>query len=92
MQAHGTKSNRSAIGARLTVRYGGKVQVRELLSQSSYLSSNDPRIHFGLGSAATADLEVRWPLGLVERFTNIAVDQLVFLVEGSGIQKTQKFR
>ena len=88
----GTQSNRSAIGARLTVRYAGKVQVRELLSQSSYLSSNDPRVHFGLGSATSVDLEVRWPLGLVERLTNIAADQLVFLVEGSGVQKTQKFR
>jgi hypothetical protein len=88
----GTKSNRSAIGARLTVRYAGKVQVRELLSQSSYLSSNDPRVHFGLGSATSVDVEVRWPLGLVERLTNIAADQLVFLVEGSGVHKTQKFR
>jgi hypothetical protein len=74
------------------VRYAGKVQVRELLSQSSYLSSNDPRVHFGLGSATSVDLEVRWPLGLVERLTNIAADQLVFLVEGSGVHKTQKFR
>jgi len=87
----GTKSNRSAIGARLTVRYAGKVQVRELLSQSSYLSCNDPRVHFGLGSATLVDVEVRWPLGLVERLTNITADQLVFLVEGSGVHKTQKF-
>ena len=74
------------------MRYASKVQVRELLSQSSYLSSNDPRVHFGLGSATSVDVEVRWPLGLVERLTNIAVDQLVFLVEGSGVHKTQKFR
>ena len=87
----GTKSNRSAIGARLTVRYAGKVQVRELLSQSSYLSANDPRIHFGLGSATSVDVEVRWPLGLVERLTNVAADQLVFLTEGSGISKVKKF-
>ena len=45
----GVKSNRSAIGGRVTVRYGGKTQVQEVLSQSSYLSVNDPRLHFGLG-------------------------------------------
>src|SRR5579859_4079386 len=88
----GTKSNRSAIGARVTVRYGNKVLVRELLSQSSYLSANDPRLHFGLGNATSVDVEVRWPLGLVEKFTNVSADQLVFLTEGSGISKVQKFR
>ena len=67
-------------------------QVREVLSQSSYLSVNDPRLHFGLGGAATVDLEVRWPLGMVERLTNVAADQLVFLTEGSGISRVQKFR
>jgi len=87
----GTKSNRSAIGARVTVRYGEKVQVREVLSQSSYLSANDPRQHFGLGTATTADVEVRWPLGLVEKFTNVAANQLIFLTEGSGISRVQKF-
>lgn len=87
----GTRSNRSAIGARLTVRYGGKAQVRELQSQSSYLSANDARLHFGLGRATTADIEVRWPLGLVEKFPNIASNQLVWLTEGSGITRLQKF-
>jgi hypothetical protein len=87
----GTKSNRSAIGARVTVRYGEKVQVREVLSQSSYLSANDPRQHFGLGTATSADVEVRWPLGLVEKFTNVAANQLIFLTEGSGISRVQKF-
>jgi enediyne biosynthesis protein E4 len=76
----------------VTVRYANKVQVRELLSQSSYLSANDPRLHFGLGNATSVDVEVRWPLGLVERFTNVAADRLVFLTEGSGISKVQKFR
>ena len=45
----GVESNRSAIGARVTVRYGDKIQVQEVLSQSSYLSMNDSRLHFGLG-------------------------------------------
>jgi enediyne biosynthesis protein E4 len=76
----------------VTVRYANKVQVRELVSQSSYLSANDPRLHFGLGNATSVDVEVRWPLGLVERFTSVAAGQLVFLTEGSGISKVQKFR
>jgi hypothetical protein len=80
----GTKSNRSALGSRLIVRYGGKVQVQETMSQSSYVSANDPRLHFGLGSAETVDIEVHWPLGLVEQHKSITVNQLVTLKEGSG--------
>ena len=86
----GVKSNRSAIGARVTLRYGGKVQAQEVLSQSSYLSVNDSRLHFGLGDAATADIEVRWPLGGVEKFAGVAADQLVRIKEGSGITRTEK--
>jgi enediyne biosynthesis protein E4 len=81
----GVKSNRSAIGARVTVRYGGRIQVQEVLSQSSYLSVNDFRLHFGLGAATVADIEVRWPLGDVETFSGIAAGQLVLIKEGSGI-------
>ena len=81
----GTKSNRSAIGARVLVRYGKKVQVQQLLSQSSYLSSSDPRLHFGLGDEMKADIEVHWPNGLQESATSLAADQLVTFREGSGI-------
>ncbi len=88
----GTKSNRSAIGARVLVHYGGNVQVQERLSQSSFLSSNDPRLHFGLGSAATADIQVRWPSGLVESHQAVACNQLVTLREGEGIVKGRPFR
>ncbi|MGA7856613.1 MAG: CRTAC1 family protein, partial [Terracidiphilus sp.] len=49
IRLEGTKSNRSAIGARVLARYGGKVQAQELLSQSGFLSASDPRLHFGLG-------------------------------------------
>jgi hypothetical protein len=62
-----------------------------LLSQSSYLSVNDSRLHFGLGPAATVEIAARWPLGLVEKFPQVAADQLVFLTEGSGITRTQRF-
>jgi enediyne biosynthesis protein E4 len=81
----GSKSNRSAIGARILVRYGKNVQAQTVLSQSSYISSNDPRLHFGLGAEAVADIEIHWPNGLAERLKNIPADQLVTVQEGGGI-------
>jgi enediyne biosynthesis protein E4 len=81
----GTKSNRSAIGARVLIRYGRRVQVQEVLSQSSFYSVNDPRLHFGLGSEKTADIEIRWPSGLEEGFKSVAADQFLVLKEGKGI-------
>jgi hypothetical protein len=86
----GTKSNRSAIGARVKVLNGGKIQVKGVLSQSSYLSVNDSRLHFGLGNSSAAGVEVRWPSGGVENFTNVPSNQLVYITEGSGITRTQK--
>ena len=86
----GVKSNRSAIGARVIVRYGGKTQLQEVLSQSSYLSVNDPRLHFGLGSVETVDIEVRWPAGGIEKFSGVAAGQLVSIKEGSGIVRAEK--
>jgi enediyne biosynthesis protein E4 len=80
----GTKSNRSAIGARVVVRYGKRIQSQQLLSQSSYLSCNDPRLHFGLGAETTADIEIYWPNGLQERLTEVAADQLLTILEGSS--------
>jgi hypothetical protein len=85
----GVKSNRTAIGARVTVRYGGRVQAQEVLSQSSYLSVNDFRLHFGLGAAQTVDIEVRWPVGGVEKFSGVKAGQIVYIKEGSGITRTE---
>ena len=82
----GTKSNRSAIGARVTVAYGRKRQAQEVLSQSSFYSANDPRLHFGLGAEKTADVEVRWPSGLIEKFKAVPADQILLIKEGSGIR------
>ncbi|MFZ0595127.1 MAG: CRTAC1 family protein, partial [Bryobacteraceae bacterium] len=87
----GTRSNRSAIGARVTIHYEGKVQTQEILSQVSYLSVNDNRLHFGLGAATTVDAEVRWPSGQVERFERVRSDQLISVREGSGITRVQRF-
>ena len=82
----GTHSNRSAIGARIVVEAGGRRQVREVLSGSSYLSQSDLRQHFGLGEAHKADsVEVRWPNGQVDRVTNVDGDQFVRLEEGRGL-------
>ncbi|MDQ6677558.1 MAG: CRTAC1 family protein [Acidobacteriota bacterium] len=87
----GAKSNKSAIGARVTVKYGSKLQTREVLSQSSYLSVNDRRLHFGLGTATKVEIEIRWPLGDIEKLTDVPVDQLISVTEGSGITHTRKF-
>ena len=92
IRLEGTKSNRSAIGARVLVRYSGKVQAQELLSQSSFLSSNDPRLHFGLGAATTVDVEIHWPSGLVETMKSVAANQLLTLKEGSGQVQGRAFR
>jgi hypothetical protein len=85
VQLVGVKSNRSAIGTRVTARYGTRSQVQEVCAQSSFYSVNDRRLHFGLGSAATADLTVRWPRGELEKFSNVAAGQLITIREGQGI-------
>ena len=87
----GVKSNRSAIGARVTTHYGGKVQAQEVLSQSSYLSVNDARLHFGLGPATTVDIEVRWPVGQIEKFTALPAGHLISVTEGAGVTRVEKW-
>jgi hypothetical protein len=84
VKLEGVKSNRSAIGARVLARYGGKTQAQAVLSQSSFYSCNDPRLHFGLGSAPSVDVDVYWPNGLHESFKQIPANQLITLREGVG--------
>jgi enediyne biosynthesis protein E4 len=81
----GTKSNRSAIGSRVTAAYGGRRQAQEVVAQSSFYSSNDPRLHFGLGAATTADLTIRWTNGAVETISKVKADQFITVREGHGI-------
>jgi enediyne biosynthesis protein E4 len=81
----GTKSNRSAIGARVVVHYGGKKQAQAVMSQSSFYSSNDPRLHFGLGATTTADVEVFWPSGIHQSFKAMPANQLAVIKEEGGI-------
>lgn len=85
----GVKSNRSAIGARVLAHYGGKVQAQARVSQSSYYSSNDPRLHFGLGESNIVDLEIFWPSGFHEHLRQIAANQLITVREGAGIVKNR---
>ena len=76
---------RDAIGARITVVSGGRRLVRTIASTSSYLSSCDPRAHFGLGSVDRVDrIEVRWPDGRQEQFRGTEVDRRVRLLRGAG--------
>jgi hypothetical protein len=82
----GTRSNHDGIGAKISVKAGGRILVDEVRSGSSYISQNDLRVHFGLGAATKIDgVEVRWPSGLVERFDNLTVDAIHVLKEGSGV-------
>ena len=79
------RSNRDAIGARITMKAGARLFVDEVRSGSSYDSNSDMRVHFGLGSATKLDfIQIRWPSGLVEQFDNLAVDKIHTLKEGTG--------
>jgi len=85
----GTKSNRAAIGARVTVRTSKMTQIDEVRGGGSYLSTNDARLHFGLGSDAVINrVEVHWPSGLKQTFTDVAADAIYEIVEGRGIART----
>jgi enediyne biosynthesis protein E4 len=82
----GTKSNRAAIGSRVTIRAAGGSQIAEVRGGGSYLSQNDLRIHSGLGAAAKIDsVEIRWPSGKIEKLENVTADAIYTIVEGAGI-------
>jgi len=87
----GVASNRSAIGARVTVKYGDRTQAQDVTAQSSFYSVNDRRLHFGLGPAATAEVTIRWPNGAIEKIPAVDANQLIVVREGSGIVRRQKF-
>jgi hypothetical protein len=91
IRLEGTRSNRSAIGARVLARYGTRQQAQTVLSQASYLSANDPRLHFGLGAEKTASLEIHWPSGAKEAIPRVEANHLVLIREGAGVIKTQRF-
>jgi hypothetical protein len=87
----GVKSNRAAIGARVTVRTDGLVQFGEVRGGGSYLCQNDLRLHFGLGSAASMDsVQIRWPNGNVEEIKNVPADKIYTIMEGQGIKNSDE--
>ncbi len=89
----GTRSNRSAIGARVKVTIAGHEQIDEVMSGSSYYSQNDLRLHFGLGTAEKVDrVDVLWPSGLRQTFADVKANQIVVIQETKGIVKSEAFR
>jgi hypothetical protein len=88
----GVRTNQSAVGSRVIARYGSRRQAQEVSAQASFYSTNDRRLHFGLGNETTADLTIRWTNGTTETIPNVAADQLVVIREGAGIIRKQKFR
>jgi hypothetical protein len=82
----GTKSNRLALNAKVKITSGGVTQTDEVHSGGSYLSQNDLRVHFGLGTAAKIDsVEVRWPSGKVDTMKDLQADHYYSVREGEGI-------
>ena len=80
------KSAPNGIGARVIATVGPRTLVREVKAGSSYLSQSDTRVHIGLDHAAAAErLEVRWPAGSTEVFSNVAANQILTIREGDGI-------
>jgi hypothetical protein len=87
----GTKSNRLAIGARVKIVAGGMTQTEQIHSGGSYLSQNDLRVHFGLGTSTRIDsVEIHWPSGAVDTLRNFAADQFYSILEGKGMVRAQE--
>jgi hypothetical protein len=86
----GMKSNKAAIGARVTVKAGTLVQFDEVRGGASYLSQNDLRLHFGLGANDKMnEVAIRWPNGETQVLHDVPADFIYRIVEGEGIrQKT----
>jgi hypothetical protein len=76
----------------VVARYGTRRQAQEVQAQSSFYSTNDRRLHFGLGKETSADLTIRWTNGTTETIPNVAADQLVVIREGAGVIRKQKFK
>ncbi len=89
----GTKSNRDGIGAKVRVVAGGLVQIDEVRGGGSYLSSNDLRLHFGLGAATKIDrIEIEWPSGQKDSVENAAAGRVLTVREGVGLVEAKPFR
>ena len=82
LKLEGTRSNRSAIGAKVKLNAGGHTQLEEVRSGGSYLSQNDLRLHFGLGSATTIEqIEITWPGGKTQTISSVPADRVLLVQE-----------
>ncbi len=88
LRLEGSPSNRDAVGTIVSVHCNGRVRIAPCLGGGSYQSGGDPRLHFGLGAARRVDrVEVRWPSGRVDRYTNLAGDTGHLLREGNPVPR-----
>ena len=82
----GTKSNRDGFGAKVEITAEGAARYAEVRAGASFESSNDPRAHFGLGSAARVDsIVIRWPSGQLDKIGRETADQELVIQEGRGV-------
>ena len=86
LRTEGVKSNRCGIGARVTVTTAGLRRSFEVRGSDSYLSSNDLRVHAGLGDFKEADVEIRWPSGQVDRHAKVAANRFYWVREGNPVR------
>ncbi len=87
IRAEGVKSNRSGIGARITVAAGGQKRIFDVRNNESYLSSNDIRVPIGMGNLKQADsIEIRWPNGHIDRTENVQVNKFYWAREGDPLK------
>jgi hypothetical protein len=87
----GTRTNRAAIGSRVSVNANQRRQVQEVRSGGSFCSQSDLRLHFGLGTAKDARVQVRWLGGAEETFEHVIANRLVVIQEGKGILSQDSF-
>lgn len=88
----GTRSNRAAIGARVRVTTSKMSQIDEVRGGGSYNSTNDVRLHFGLGTEARMNkVEVQWPSGLRQEYSDVEADTIYEIKEGEPLRKTAQF-
>ena len=91
VRARGVKSNRDAIGARVTLTVNGSRQVAEVTSGGGFGSTNSLELEFGLGKVTTVEtLHIRWPSGQEQEFSDIATDQFLTLTEGESLIQSQQ--
>ena len=84
----GTKSNRDAIGARITLTAGGLTQIHEIDGGNGYAGQSMRRAHFGIGKATAVDsVEIHWPSGAKEKIANVGINKINKITEGKGLQR-----